>query len=102
MALRFWEKVVPAGGDNALREVRPFRGVDHFAVFPEEQARAVAQLVGWLCGVFGIKKALPPAAKRMAFDAAFFAGFQGIAAHHNFRSDKWDTGPAFGWESLGV
>jgi LysM repeat protein len=90
--------------DDTTRFVKasPFRGVDHFAVFPEEQMRAVAQLVAWLCDVFGIKKALPTAPRRMAFDPAFFAGFRGIAAHHNFRGDKWDTGPAFGWDRLGL
>jgi hypothetical protein len=38
----------------------------------------------------------------MEFDLAHYAGFQGIAAHHNFRKDKWDVGPAFDWDRLGL
>jgi N-acetyl-anhydromuramyl-L-alanine amidase AmpD len=78
-----------------------FRGIDFFASFPSAQVDAAAQLVRWLCERFGINKTIPPAARRMEFDAGYFAGYQGVAAHHNFRNDKWDTGPAFDWGRLG-
>jgi N-acetyl-anhydromuramyl-L-alanine amidase AmpD len=77
-----------------------YRGADFFASFPEAQTRAAAQLVHRLCDEFSIPRALPPKSKRMEHDAAFFSSFQGVAAHHNFRSDKWDTGPAFDWNWL--
>lgn len=35
-------------------------------------------------------------------DPHTFEGYQGLATHANFRSDKWDIGPAFDWDRLGL
>lgn len=79
-----------------------YRGIDYFASFPHAQLDAVAQLVSYLCDRFGIKKKLPPAARRGQCDLAYFQTFKGIASHQNFRTDKWDIGPAFDWSRLGI
>ncbi|MFN3324241.1 MAG: N-acetylmuramoyl-L-alanine amidase [Bryobacteraceae bacterium] len=89
--------------DETARYVRsPYRGIEYFAVFPEAQRRATASLVRHLCERFSIPAEVPPRAKRAAFDMAHFAGFSGVATHANFRADKWDIGPAFDWDELGL
>jgi LysM repeat protein len=77
-----------------------YRGFDYFASYPAVQSSSVAALVDHLCAHFGIPKTLPPASKRTVCDLTHFAKFSGIAAHQNFRPDKSDVGPAFGWNNL--
>jgi N-acetyl-anhydromuramyl-L-alanine amidase AmpD len=79
-----------------------FRGMRYFAAFPGEQMDAVARLVHGLCARFDIPRQLPSAALRLSFDAQAFQGYKGVATHANFRSDKWDVGPAFEWDRLGL
>jgi N-acetyl-anhydromuramyl-L-alanine amidase AmpD len=79
-----------------------FRGIDDFAAFPDPQVDAVARLVRHLCDRFSIPKTIPPGSRRSECDVAFFGSFKGVATHQNFRRDKWDIGPAFPWERLGL
>jgi hypothetical protein len=46
--------------------------------------------------------ALPPSSTRFEFDPTSFATFKGVCTHANFRRDKWDIGPAFAWDRLGL
>ena len=71
-----------------------YRGIDYFASYPDRQLDAVARLVSHLCGRFGIRKTIPPAARREQRDQSYFRSYKGIASHQNFRTDKWDVGPA--------
>lgn len=80
----------------------PYRGMHFFAAMPDPQQDAVARLVGQLCDTFGIERRIPGRRRRTECDLTTFAGYRGIAAHQNFRTDKWDVGPAFDWERLGV
>ncbi|OAI05624.1 hypothetical protein A1353_10640 [Methylomonas methanica] len=79
-----------------------YRGEQYFATFPEQQVQAIRLLLNDLCARFSIPKTLPPKAKQFERDLDFFQGYSGIASHVNFRSDKWDIGPAFDWEALGI
>jgi N-acetyl-anhydromuramyl-L-alanine amidase AmpD len=79
-----------------------YRGKGYFAVFPDAQMDAVGRLVRSLCDRFSIPRQLPAAARRLEFDAQAFQGYQGVATHANFRADKWDVGPAFDWDRLGL
>lgn len=79
-----------------------FRGALYHAAFPPAQADSVRRLVDGLTRRFAVRRALPPPGKRMVFDAAYFSKFQGIAAHHNFRLDKFDIGPAWDWSWLRI
>ncbi len=81
---------------------RSYRGMHYFAAFPEIQADSVRNLVHKLCDRFEIPKVLADAARRPECDMEFFAKYKGIATHANFRKDKWDIGPAYAWESLGL
>ena len=79
-----------------------FRRTRHFAAFADAQMDAVGRLVRGLCEQFSIPAALPPQSRRFECDAQAFAGFTGVCSHANFRQDKWDIGPAFAWDRLGL
>jgi len=89
--------------DEASRYVATsYRGKTHFASFPDAQVDAVGALVQALCEQFSIDRTLPPSSTRFEFDPTRFATFQGVCTHANFRRDKWDIGPAFAWDRLGL
>lgn len=81
---------------------RQWRGEQFWMAYPEAQIVAVRDLVALLLRQFSIPAQIPPQQKLMEFDPAYFATFRGVAAHHNFRSDKTDVGPAFNWATLGI
>ena len=88
--------------DQTERYVRSsYRGIDYFATMPDAQLQSVGGLVRFLCDSFAIRRRIPGVRRRNEFDAAFFDRWTGVAAHQNFRNDKWDVGPAFDWERLG-
>jgi N-acetyl-anhydromuramyl-L-alanine amidase AmpD len=80
----------------------PYRGKSHFASYPDVQVDAVAALVRGLCEQFSIRKELPPEVRRFECDPPTFASYKGVCSHANFRTDKWDIGPAFPWERLAL
>ncbi len=79
-----------------------YRGKRYFATFPEPQVDAVSRLVRHLCDRFTLERRLPDRSHRLDYDPTLFADHKGIATHVNFRPDKWDIGPAFDWERLGL
>lgn len=81
---------------------RRWRGEQFWMTYPQVQIEAVRQLVTDTIHRFSIPAQLAPAARLNEFDPAFFASFRGVAAHHNFRADKTDVGPAFNWAALGL
>ena len=78
-----------------------FRGIDFFASIPEIQQDATGQLVRHLCKRFDIPEEIPSSNRLMERDVSFFSSFKGVVSHQNFRTDKWDLGPAFNWDRLG-
>lgn len=81
----------------------PYRGFQYYARYTEKQLAVLGPLVGHLRDRFGIHKRLPAVARRGEEDAAgFFRDFKGVASHQNYRSDKFDVGPAFDWDCLGI
>jgi N-acetyl-anhydromuramyl-L-alanine amidase AmpD len=79
-----------------------YRGKRYFAAFPDTQVQTVARLVHRLCDRFDLPRSLPAAPRRLECDHTYFDSYKGIATHANFRPDKWDIGPAFEWERLGL
>jgi N-acetyl-anhydromuramyl-L-alanine amidase AmpD len=79
-----------------------YRGIDYFATFSAAQYSAVAKLVQHLCDRLSIPRIVPGKDKRPDFDLPFYSSYKGIATHANFRRDKWDIGPCYDWESLGI
>lgn len=70
-----------------------WRGMSYHATFSEEQIVSTVELVRDLCSQFNIPPDL--STKKMDYDIEFFKKWTGISCHHNWRSDKFDTGPAF-------
>jgi N-acetyl-anhydromuramyl-L-alanine amidase AmpD len=89
--------------DETVRYVkRDYRGKSYFAAFPDPQMDAVGRLVRSLCERFGIARRLGAPASLLEYDPARLDSYKGIATHANFRPDKWDIGPAFEWDRLGL
>lgn len=76
-----------------------YRGMQYWATYTPQQEAAVCWLVALLCEKYKIP---PVVAKDKLHEAnvPFFIQFKGIASHQNFRSDKFDVGPAFFWDEL--
>lgn len=74
-----------------------YRGCDYYAAFPDIQFLSVCNLVKYLCEHFDIPKIIPED-KLDSYDIDSFTDYKGIASHQNFRSDKYDIGPAFDWK----
>jgi N-acetyl-anhydromuramyl-L-alanine amidase AmpD len=110
--LNWWPKRSASAGDFTTpfcrvdetdRYVRAnYRGKAQFAAFPDTQVDAVAGLVRGLCQQFAIAPTLPAAGRRFDADPGAFASYKGVCSHANFRQDKWDIGPAFPWDRLGL
>jgi N-acetyl-anhydromuramyl-L-alanine amidase AmpD len=82
---------------------KAYRGFQHYAAYTPDQSAALGPLVDHLRQRFSIPKRLPSLAQRERSDpSGYFKDFRGIASHQNFRADKFDTGPALDWGSLGV
>ncbi|MFX0202521.1 MAG: LysM peptidoglycan-binding domain-containing protein [Candidatus Hodarchaeota archaeon] len=73
------------------------RGCDYYAAYPDIQFLSVCNLVKYLCERFDIPKDIPKD-KLYSCDLDWFTNYNGIASHQNFRTDKYDIGPAFDWK----
>jgi len=97
-----WKRAYCRLDESARYLKRDYRGKGYFAAFPDVQMDTVARLVHSLCERFGIPRQIPAAGVRLQYEPATFDAYKGIATHGNFRSDKWDVGPAFDWDRLGL
>ena len=79
-----------------------WRGEKFWAAYPKQQMEAARELVASTIDRFSIPAQLPRGDRLMEFDPAYFSNFRGVAAHHNFRADKTDVGPAFNWATLAL
>ncbi len=86
----------------------PWREKIYYASFTQEQYTNLGKLLKYLCAKFNIPYkfvgnagSVSKSPRYNLFSSADEAKtFKGIAAHSNFRSDKWDIGPAFDWHRL--
>ncbi len=76
------------------------RGIQYFAAFTAAQYASLNKLIDYLCLHFDIPRQAPR--NKLATDLEGMINFNGIASHQNFRSDKWDIGPAFDWGKIGL
>jgi len=110
--LNWWPKASPGAPDFTTKFCTlaetdryvegTYRGKSHFASFPAVQIAAIGPLVRALCQQFSIPQSLPPLSRRFDCDLSTFVGYKGVCTHANFRQDKWDIGPVFPWEALGL
>ena len=69
-----------------------FRGEKYFAAFDPAQIESAARLTQSLLKQFAIPTAV--------FQKGDILRHQGIATHTDFRTDKYDVGPAFPWATF--
>jgi N-acetylmuramoyl-L-alanine amidase len=78
----------------------PYRGQTYFAAFTEAQYASVSKLLKYLLAKYpSIGRTLVNLPQRYEVMPSA-PSFKGIMSHVNFRADKLDIGPAFGWEKL--
>jgi N-acetyl-anhydromuramyl-L-alanine amidase AmpD len=102
-ALRWWPNnwgALACGLSDTDQYVKldaPWRDISYFEKYQPAQIEAVADLCRHLCNRHGIRRVLPPPPIRNVTSLRTFREWGGIAAHDNFRDDKWDVSPAFPW-----
>lgn len=79
-----------------------FRGYNYFATYTKEQYESLNLLLKYLTGEFNIPWAFLPEDRRYECNPKTTAEFKGIVTHANYRKDKWDIGPAFDWNKMGI
>ena len=77
----------------------PFRGYSYYASFTEAQYRSLIALLRYCTAKFNIPRQFLPSPQRY-MTLGSIPSFKGIASHVNFRTDKFDIGPAFDWERV--
>jgi N-acetyl-anhydromuramyl-L-alanine amidase AmpD len=79
---------------------RSDRGIDYYATFTDEQYESVNTLLDLLCSKYNIPRIAPDDKRRT--DVNGLATYSGIIAHQHYRKDKYDMGPAFDWQRVGL
>jgi len=84
-----------------FEKINNYRGFSHFAKFSPEQYLALRSLLKYLTWKYKIPYTILPKEKRYdVFTDSEALEFTGICTHVNFRSDKYDIGPAFDWNKI--
>ncbi len=78
---------------------QPYRGYSHYASYSPQQINAVIVLLRYLTATCHIPRAFLPEANRYETTTEV-TSFNGIVSHVNFRTDKYDLGPAFPWNDV--
>lgn len=82
-----------------------YRGQHYWQTFTEGQYAALRYLLPLLRDQFMIdfQAPAPKGYPRLnAWDLDTLMGYRGLTTHANYRSDKYDIGPAFDWTRIGV
>jgi len=76
-----------------------YRGFNYYASFTEAQYNSLITLLRYLTVRFNIPRRFLPLASRYE-TRNDIPNFRGIVSHVNFRTDKFDIGPAFEWDRV--
>jgi len=76
------------------------RGIDYYATFTDAQYTSIKRLLTYLCDKYNIPMVAP--SDKLKTDVDGLANFKGIIAHQHYRRDKYDMGPAFEWNRIGL
>jgi N-acetyl-anhydromuramyl-L-alanine amidase AmpD len=76
-----------------------YRGYNYYASFTDAQYASLVTLLRYLTARYNIPRRFLPLASRYE-TRNDIPSFRGIASHVNFRSDKFDIGPAFDWDRV--
>ncbi len=83
-------------------EKKTYRTKNYYATFTQAQYESVKKLLQMLCAKFKIPYRFILEDKRFDVfkDSSAAKSYTGISSHVNYRSDKFDIGPAFDWDKL--
>ncbi|MDX1907036.1 MAG: N-acetylmuramoyl-L-alanine amidase [Bacteroidia bacterium] len=76
-----------------------YRGAQYFATFTDAQYNSLSQLLRFLTAAFLIPRDFLPESIRYTQTDKVLT-HRGIVSHVNYRSDKFDIGPAFAWDRV--
>jgi N-acetyl-anhydromuramyl-L-alanine amidase AmpD len=76
-----------------------YRGYNYYAGFTEAQYASLVTLLRYLTARFNIPRRFLPQSSRYE-TRNDVPNFRGIVSHVNFRTDKFDIGPAFDWDRV--
>ncbi len=76
-----------------------YRGYLYFANYTEAQYASLKVLLRYLCQTYAIPHDFLPLNRRFLTQSEVLH-FNGVVAHVNYRTDKFDIGPAFDWNKL--
>lgn len=81
----------------------PYKKHSYWTVFSQRQYDSVEWLVGVLSKEFMIPlHTAMPGDRIEKWDTDVLTGWRGITTHVNYRSDKYDIGAGFNWETIGL
>jgi N-acetylmuramoyl-L-alanine amidase len=86
--------------EQYVKLAKPYRGYQYYAAFTNEQYHSLILLLRYLTKIYNIPRKFVDSATRFETSAANSSSFKGICTHVNFRSDKYDIGPAFDWDRV--
>lgn len=87
--------------DKYFHADKPWRGFEYWAQFTKQQLAVIPALTGNILDQFDIPRAFLVPEKRLELALPEVKNFSGITTHSNWRSDKFDIGPAFDWKIIG-
>jgi N-acetyl-anhydromuramyl-L-alanine amidase AmpD len=76
-----------------------YRGYGYYATFTEPQYASLITLLRYLTVRFNVPRRFLPLSARYETRNDIMS-FRGIVSHVNFRTDKFDIGPAFEWDRV--
>jgi N-acetylmuramoyl-L-alanine amidase len=90
-----------SGETQYYTQVPTYRDHRYYAAFTGAQYQSIIKLVRFLTKKYTIPRVFLPQSERYnrMTDAAA-AQFRGITTHVNYRTTKWDIGPAFDWNRI--
>jgi N-acetyl-anhydromuramyl-L-alanine amidase AmpD len=96
----FWKNPYCLGRETEKYVPKSYRGESFFATYTDDQIVAASALTAYLCDRYSIEPRFLHAASLDQFDLKKAMAHNGILSHQNYRSDKFDVGPAFPWEQF--
>lgn len=94
-----YDKVYCSVSEQEFYQRRSYRGFDYYATYTDIQYSRLIDLLRYITGKFSIPRQFLPPAQRFETTPQI-ARFHGVTSHVNYRTDKFDIGPAFDWERV--
>lgn len=86
--------------DQYVKLAKPYRGYQYYTAFTNEQYHSLILLLRYLTATYQIPRQFVAEDSRFETTSGGSSNFKGICSHVNFRTDKYDIGPAFDWDRV--